>query len=180
MARPTTRHLALPPLLAVALLASSACAGHRHASDPAQPGQALPLEVAPATVERCGAAPAIGSRCAEALAALGGLAAGTQLQGGRVAEIAVERDRIVLSLSADDGQTVGVEAARPDPSPGAPPPLASTQTMSLFTRSDAPGAMTPAWQLALLQSLADALTRAPGPVPAWLAPLRDPGNPRGR
>ncbi|MCM2334646.1 MAG: hypothetical protein NDI82_11955, partial [Anaeromyxobacteraceae bacterium] len=77
-------------------------------------------------------------------------------------------------ITADDGQVLGVDVVRPDDAPRAPPPMARTPTLALFLRSDAPGALTPTWQLALVQSLADLLARAPGPSPAWLAPLSDP------
>lgn len=128
-----------------------------------------PAAATPTPLERCDAAPTPGSRCADVRRALGGLEVGARLPTCRVSDIAVLADRIVVSLSVDGGDVVGVEVVRPDP--GAPPPPASTASLSLYLRSDTPGAPTPAWQLAAATALADALARGGGPLPAWLGPL---------
>lgn len=129
-----------------------------------------PAAAAARPIERCGATPAPGSRCADVRGALGGLEVGARLGGCRVSEIAVLADRILISLSGDGGAVVGVEVVRPDP--GAPPPPAATPSLDLYLRSDTPGSPTPAWQLVAVTALAEALARTAGPAPAWLGTLR--------
>lgn len=145
------------------LLASCATAAAPRPPAPARAGEA-PLE-------RCTTAPAAATRCGDATAALGGIVPGSALRGGRVTEVAVAGGHVVLSLTADDGAVVGVDVVRADPADPAPPVRAGA--LALYLRSDAPGAPTPAWQLALVQALADAIPRDAA-APAWLARLGQP------
>ncbi|HEX9051134.1 MAG TPA: hypothetical protein VF841_11440 [Anaeromyxobacter sp.] len=100
---------------------------------------------------------------------------GSRIRGGRVADVTVANHRAVVSLAADDGAVVGVDVVRLDPA--APPPPARAGALGLYLRTDTPGGMTSAWQLALARAFADALPRDAAPPP-WLAGLGDGTPPR--
>jgi hypothetical protein len=156
--RPDLRARSLALLLTLLALADASCASDRQASQAA----GVPLE-------RCGASSPAGSRCAEALRLLGGLRPGSPLGSGEVREVAVVGDRLVVTVSGDGSEVVGIDVVRFDPA--APPPPARAGGLALYLRSDTHGAMTPAWQASLVQALAEAVARDAAPAPPWLGVL---------